>query len=71
MRSRIVAKHKLNWEDITQRLCSVAEAAETLGLSESRVKDYCGDGALQAVKIGRAWMIDRESVRQLAEELAG
>ncbi|MEM1213840.1 MAG: helix-turn-helix domain-containing protein [Planctomycetota bacterium] len=39
----------------------VAEAAETLGVTEGRVRQLCRDGELDARAAGGTWLIDRQS----------
>ena len=58
---------KLKWTDIEARLCGLTEAKEILGKEESRIRDYCRDGTLRATKIRHAWILDKDSVNELAE----
>ena len=45
-------------------MLSVSEAASRLGVSDARVRALIGAGALQAVKVGRAWAVAESSVEQ-------
>lgn len=47
-------------------LLAVAEAAEKLGVSDRRVRQMLADGVLPGGRIGRAWAIESEDVRQLS-----
>ena len=42
---------------------SVAEAAESLGVSAIRVQQLCQSGRLPAVKFARDWLILEESIK--------
>jgi len=44
---------------------SVVDAAEELGVSPRRVRQMLADGVLSAERVGRAWVIDAEQLRQL------
>lgn len=41
---------------------TTSEAAEMLGVSDSRVRQLRIDGVLTGVKRGRDWLLDRQSV---------
>jgi excisionase family DNA binding protein len=56
-----------SFPSIIARICSVQDAAEQLGLRGSMVKGYCSTGKLRAAKLGRSWIIDRQSVKQLSK----
>ena len=43
-------------------MLSVKESAQTLGISEARVRKLISDGALHAVKIGKSWAVSEEGV---------
>ena len=43
-----------------------SQAAELLGVSQSRIRQLAITGKLTAVKFGRDWQIDRASVEQYA-----
>lgn len=45
----------------------VASAADELGLSRERVRQLIGQGELEAERVGRMWMIDRDDVRRRGE----
>src|SRR5215213_3166975 len=47
-------------------LVSVAEAAERLGVSASRVHQRIQDGSLPAIRVGRQWAIDEALLHQLS-----
>lgn len=40
----------------------VDEAAEFLGLSPGTVKNYCAQGKIEAKKIGKTWVIDKNKL---------
>lgn len=48
-------------------MLGVAEAAEQLGVSARRVRQMLADGVLDGERVGRAWVIDREQLRRVAE----
>lgn len=48
-------------------LISVAQACEILGLRRDRVSQLIRDGRISAVKIGRAYVIDRAEVERFAQ----
>ncbi|MEP3481634.1 MAG: helix-turn-helix domain-containing protein [Fuerstiella sp.] len=55
------------WKQITDRLCSVTEAAKILGVSETVTKELCRSGEIDATRsVGRDWLIDRRSVEKRA-----
>lgn len=41
---------------------STAEAAQVLGMSQLTVMRWCSRQAIPAVKLGRVWMISRETL---------
>lgn len=43
-------------------ICTPADAAKTLGLTEERVLQFCRQGRLLARKMGRDWVILTASV---------
>lgn len=45
-------------------LMGVSEAAEELAVSPRRVRQMLAEGPLRGQQVGRAWVIDRESVRE-------
>lgn len=47
-------------------LISVAQAGEVLGLQRDRVSRLIREGRISAVKIGRAYVIDRAEVERFA-----
>ena len=47
-------------------LLAAADAAKELGVSERRVRQMLADGVLPGERVGRAWVIEPEAVRQLA-----
>ena len=46
-------------KDALDHLISVADAAKLWGLSEGHVKNICAEGKIDAVKIGKTWVIDK------------
>ena len=50
----------LDWE----RLLSVQEAADMLGVNRQRVHQLLDKGALEGYKVGGTWIVDKESVRK-------
>lgn len=46
--------------------CSAEQAAELLGLHAERVKQFCRQGRLAAVKRGREWTIATQAVKRFA-----
>lgn len=55
----------------TNNLWDTATAADFLGLTPDTVKKYCQNGAIQAMKFGRSWMIAKEEVRRYKKENLG
>jgi excisionase family DNA binding protein len=53
------------------RLLSTTQAAERLGLSVARVQSFIWDGRLPAVKIGRAYAVDEDDLKLLADRKPG
>ena len=49
-------------------MLSVAQAAELLGVSGTRVRAMLASGQLEGVKIGRAWAVSAASVRKRLSE---
>ena len=43
---------------------TVREAAERLGVSQSRVRKLCDIGGLKATKFGDVWVIDEQSLQE-------
>lgn len=48
--------------------CTVAEAAQLRGVTESRVRQLCRTGELAARKHGRTWIIDLEAATDGTDE---
>lgn len=48
-------------------MLTVAKAAEELGLTARRIRQMCESGELKAEKLGRDWLIERESVERAKE----
>lgn len=46
---------------------SVQEAARELGVNDSRVRQLCRDGELDARKVGTVWIVDAASVKERAK----
>ncbi len=44
---------------------AVGDAARRLGISEPRVRQLLGDGALRGRRLGRAWLVDSDDVARL------
>lgn len=55
----------------TDKLLTSTEAAEILGLSKDSVKKYCQTGALEAIKLGRSWFIEKKEVMRYKRENLG
>jgi excisionase family DNA binding protein len=51
-----------------QGYMSVKEAADALGVTRGRVNQLIDAGLLRAEKVGRAWIVDAESVRARAAD---
>lgn len=49
-------------------ICTPAEAAALLDVSEERVLQFCRQGRIQARKMGRDWVILTESATRFAKE---
>ena len=49
------------------QICSVAEAAALLRVSEERVLQFCRAGRLEAKQLKREWAISLPSVRAFAK----
>jgi len=48
-------------------VCSADEAAELLGVSAERVKQFCREGRLAAKRSGRDWIVCRAAAVALAK----
>jgi excisionase family DNA binding protein len=46
---------------------TVKDAAETLQMSVRQVREYIKQGRLEASKVGRAYLISEENLRQFVE----
>jgi excisionase family DNA binding protein len=53
------------------RSVTTAEAAASLGISPRRVRRLCEKGQLEAVRVGRDWQIQEDSVQRRLEERTG
>jgi excisionase family DNA binding protein len=42
-------------------IISVAQAAQELGISEKRIREYCRSGKLKAHNFGGQWLIPRDA----------
>lgn len=40
-------------------IMGVQEAAEIWGLSPGTIKNYCAEGRVKAVQIGKTWILDK------------
>jgi excisionase family DNA binding protein len=45
-----------------QTIISVTEAARRAGITDRHIRRLIRDGVIQATRIGRAWLVDAESV---------
>lgn len=50
-----------------EKLLTVKEAAELLGLTENIVRDYLAEGKIQGAKFGRVWRIHPEDLKAFYE----
>lgn len=57
-----------NWEDLPLVLDTTTTAL-ILGTSEQTIFNWLNSGQLKARKIGRRWLIDREYIRSLVQDL--
>jgi excisionase family DNA binding protein len=48
-------------------LLSTQEAADILGVTSSRVRQLCAEGALPCQKLGRDWFLKRSDVKAFAK----
>ena len=55
----------------TNQLMTCSEAAAELGIMADSVKKYCQKGTIQAIKLGRSWMIEKKEVRRYKRENLG
>lgn len=51
-----------------ERLWSVEEVADAVGLTPRRVRQMCASGEIQATKVGRDWVISDEEARRVIAE---
>lgn len=54
----------------TEAYLDTNQAAKALGLHPQSVKIYCQKGKLNAVKVGRSWMISKSEVLRYKEDRA-
>ena len=50
----------------TRKLLSVTEAATILGRNPGVVRQWCADGTLPAVRVGRGWVIAAADLEAVA-----
>lgn len=50
-----------------ENIIGVKEAAEILGLREGTVKNMAAAGKIQAKKIGKTWLFDRDNLSRVEE----
>ena len=55
-----------NWDQVPLVL-GVKDVADLLGVHYNTVKKMAQDGRLPAVKVGRAWRIQREAIKAMLE----
>lgn len=58
-------------EPISERLFSVKDAAELLGLGEQAVRNLCQRGRIKAQKLGNAWLIPESSLNDFEPRKRG
>lgn len=46
--------------DVLKQIMGVEEAGEMWGLSPDHVKKLCRDGVVEAVKIGKTWVLKKD-----------
>ncbi len=51
----------------TSEWMTVAEAAKALGVNDSRVRQLCLAGNLDAQKFGKVWMVSAAAVKERAK----
>jgi len=54
--------------DNDERMYQPVEIAFILNLSEDTVRQYCRDGRILAIKIGKMWNVTRTEVRRYLKE---
>ncbi len=59
--------HSNGGSRLDQRLLEIGEVAEILHHSEYTVMQYCRDGVLPAVKVGRRWLIPEDRLADWIE----
>jgi len=55
----------------TKNLLTSTEVAEMLGISKDSVKKYCQNGAIEALKLGRSWFIEKSEAKRYQKENLG
>lgn len=58
-----MAKVVTNWDDLPLML-SVKETAEVIGYGRARIRELCKAGLMPHVRLGRAYRIPREALRE-------
>ena len=56
----------MNRKEWEENLLSVTEAAELLGVTRQRVQVMLTTGKLEGVKVGKTWIVYRDSVNRRA-----
>lgn len=51
------------YKSVAMKLLSTTQAAEILGVNDSRIRQLIRDGQLQAVQVGRAYLLDETVVQ--------
>lgn len=54
---------KTNWEDLPL-LMSVEETSEVTGYCPTRIRELCRGGRLPNIRLGRAYRIPKEALRE-------
>lgn len=55
----------------TKDFLTSSEVGDVLGVAADTVKVYCNRGVLDAIKVGRQWLIPKAEVKRYQEERKG
>lgn len=47
---------------------TTTEAAAFLGVNNSRIRQFIGEGRLPAIRFGKSWALDRKDVEEFARQ---
>lgn len=55
----------------SNNLISVREASKIYGLKEKEIRELCRNNEIEAIKVGRNWLISRDSLEKYVDSIDG